>query len=464
MRHLRVAAAQLAARPPGSAEASLDAIGAAVQEAADRGAEVVVLPETIYPGVARGRADALDALPPTWDAAVARLGEAARAAGIYAVVGMARPGGDSGEPARNLAALFDPAGHLAGSVAKRVLGPLDRGAVRPGEETAPVDTTLGRLGLLVGGDVDPPEVARGLAVGGASVLLVPAARALAGDPEHPDDLDVDVMLPARARENATPLVVANRVGTERSLVRYDGRSAIYDIDGSRLAMASPDRAEVVVADVRVGGMSARRILGADFPLPRVKLGRHRRAVFAAVAAGPDHGSWAQAARTLRAAILVAPRAPAGEPPEPWLARVGDGRALLALPGKAVREIARTATWRTGHRVVEAGMATLGILFAEEVRAPEPARLCMAAGAEVVVLFAERIPSTEAIAWARARAVENRVAAIVASRERGVLIAPDGRILAAGPRRESFVASAWLALGETARKSAVPRTSVRPPAL
>jgi len=76
---------------------------------------------------------------------------------------------------RNLAAVFGPDGALLGVQAKVVLHPADAGIAQPGSSWDVIPTNVGRIGLILGGDVLYPEVGRLLAYQGADVLLTTAA-------------------------------------------------------------------------------------------------------------------------------------------------------------------------------------------------------------------------------------------------------------------------------------------------
>jgi predicted amidohydrolase len=56
------------------------------------------------------------------------------------------------------------------------------------------------------------------------------------------------MIATRALENVVYAMAVNRIGEERGF-RYIGRSSIAAPDGSVLAFASPDREEILLADV-----------------------------------------------------------------------------------------------------------------------------------------------------------------------------------------------------------------------
>lgn len=76
---------------------------------------------------------------------------------------------------RNLAAVFGGSGDLLGTQAKVVLHPSDADLAQPGTTWDVIQTDIGRIGLIIGGDVLYPEVGRLLAYQGAEVLVTQAA-------------------------------------------------------------------------------------------------------------------------------------------------------------------------------------------------------------------------------------------------------------------------------------------------
>ena len=99
------------------------------------------------------------------------------------------------------------------------------------------------LGMSVCYDVRFPELYRQLAVRGAQVLSVPSAFTLATTRDH-----WEVLLRARAIENACFVVAPNQIGAHPPGNRSGGRSLIVDPWGLVLASA-PDAETEIVADL-----------------------------------------------------------------------------------------------------------------------------------------------------------------------------------------------------------------------
>jgi 5-aminopentanamidase len=66
-------------------------------------------------------------------------------------------------------------------------------------------------------------------------------------PSH-SECAAEHMMAARAMENVVYAMAVNRVG-EESGFRFIGRSSIIDPSGKALAFASPDREEILFADI-----------------------------------------------------------------------------------------------------------------------------------------------------------------------------------------------------------------------
>lgn len=116
--------------------------------------------------------------------------------------------GRGGRGLVNRARLFAPdGGH--GVQDKRALAPAEREAgVVPGRCGRVFDTALGRIGVLIGREVQIPALARGLAAAGAEILLAPC-----GAPSALGYWRARIAAQARAAETQSVVALAVRVGT-----------------------------------------------------------------------------------------------------------------------------------------------------------------------------------------------------------------------------------------------------------
>jgi len=235
----RVAVAQIEPRL-GEVGRNLEACLARLSEAADAGAELLVLPECAIPGymfdsAAEAMRFAEEVPGPTTEALAAEC----RRLSIHTVCGLLERDGDR---LRNAAVLVGPDG-LIGTYRKTHLPFLgvDRFTV-PGDELPVFETPIGRIGLEICYDLRFPEVTRALALQGADIVALPTAWPVAAR------IQAELITVARAAENRVYLLTANRVGKERG-GEFCGRSQIVDPYGKRLAEADANEEALLLGDV-----------------------------------------------------------------------------------------------------------------------------------------------------------------------------------------------------------------------
>ena len=164
----------------------------------------------------------------------------------------------------NTAAVLDADGSLAGIYRKMHIpddpGYYEKFYFTPGDlGFTPIDTRVGRLGVLVCWDQWYPEAARMMALAGAELLIYPTA--IGYDPNDPADER------ARQREawitvqrghavaNGVPVVSVNRVGYEPDPsgvgagAEFWGSSFVAGCQGELLAMAGETDEEVLVVEL-----------------------------------------------------------------------------------------------------------------------------------------------------------------------------------------------------------------------
>jgi N-carbamoylputrescine amidase len=123
----------------------------------------------------------------------------------------------------------------------------------------PIDTSVGRLGVLVCWDQWYPEAARLMALAGAEVLIYPTAIGWdMRDREDERNRQLDAWLTiqrSHAVANGLPVLSANRVGDEpdpsgaSAGARFWGNSLVVGCQGEVLAQASSDAEEVLTVEL-----------------------------------------------------------------------------------------------------------------------------------------------------------------------------------------------------------------------
>ena len=133
----------------------------------------------------------------------------------------------------------------------------------------PIETRVGKLGLLVCWDQWYPEAARLMALAGADLLLYPTAIGwdTADEPaEQQRQLDAWITIQrAHGVANGLPVLVANRTGFEQSPaddsgIQFWGNSFVCGPQGEYLAQADSDSEQILIAEVNLQrSESVRRI-------------------------------------------------------------------------------------------------------------------------------------------------------------------------------------------------------------
>lgn len=223
-----------------------------LRAAAQAGAQLIVFPECALPGYCFASLE--EALPLTETVpgpSTERIAEECRQLSVWTVVGMLERDGDA---VFNAAVLMGPEG-VIGCYRKIHLPCLgvDR-FVTPGDRPFQVyETPVGRIGVNICYDAAFPESSRVMALEGADVIVLPT--------NWPDKAlrMPRYVIPTRAFENRVNYVACNRVGTERH-TPFLGHSIIADFQGDVVSEGSPDREEVIYAELDMMGARDKRIV------------------------------------------------------------------------------------------------------------------------------------------------------------------------------------------------------------
>jgi len=222
---------------------------ALVQQAANAGARLVVLPECCIGGLVFTGRDAIRAVSepipgPSTDA----WHQLSRKTGVWIVAGLSEI---DGERVYNTAVLIGPDGqrfrhhkmHLAGA---------ERQLFDAGDRLTCADTPLGRIGLAICYDMWFPEVCRGYALNGVDVVAAPANWYKNMRTRHAFDSyglpQGYHLMAAAAISNELVVAAADRIGTECG-VTFLGSSCIFGPSGEELCpTASRDTEQILLAD------------------------------------------------------------------------------------------------------------------------------------------------------------------------------------------------------------------------
>ncbi|MFZ1756914.1 MAG: nitrilase-related carbon-nitrogen hydrolase [Caldilineaceae bacterium] len=110
-----------------------------------------------------------------WTAYEATYGELAKEFDLTLVAPSAYLPDPADGIVRNIAVVYGPGGERLGYQAKGILHPEDEDLAQPGAEWNVIQTDVGRIGLMLGGDVLYPEIGRLLAYQGAEILVAQGA-------------------------------------------------------------------------------------------------------------------------------------------------------------------------------------------------------------------------------------------------------------------------------------------------
>jgi N-carbamoylputrescine amidase len=261
----------------GSVDANLARIEMQVAAAAAQGAQLVLLQELHNgPYFCQSQSvqefDRAEAIP---GPSTARLSTLAKRCGVVLVSSLFErraPG-----LYHNTAVVFERDGSIAGMYRKMHIpddpGFMEKYYFTPGDlGFKPVQTSLGRLGVLVCWDQWYPEAARLMALAGAEILLYPTA--IGWDPNEPDAAEnarqrMAWILSHRghAVANGLPVLTCNRTGFEPAPAsaqsdcagaQFWGSSQVFGPQGEVIAEASTDQPELLLAEIDLARTEAVR--------------------------------------------------------------------------------------------------------------------------------------------------------------------------------------------------------------
>lgn len=247
---IRVAAIQLTSTP--DKVENLATAGELVSDAAERGAQLVVLPE-LFNCLGRREhllegAEQLDGPTVRW------ASHLASSHNLWLVAGSIPEWRSSGRLS-NTSLLLSPAGEVVATYRKVHLFDNDI----PGAELRESDTFVAgdrlvtsdsppvQIGMAICFDLRFPEQFRAMALAGSRVIVVPSAFTWKTGPPH-----WEILLRARAIENQVFIIAADQVGTSTEGLHWHGHSMIVDPWGLILAEVEDPSPGVAIADLDLG--------------------------------------------------------------------------------------------------------------------------------------------------------------------------------------------------------------------
>ena len=420
---IAVAAAQMVAEPIERAAEAWQAIDRLIRRAADRRVELLVLPECAYPAYALGspeRYRAADVL--STQEYLARVAALARRRSLHIVTGYVEQDGDA---LFNSACVVDRHGQVLGTYRKQLLWDVDHDVFEPGDRLEPVETEMGRIGLLICADARVPEIPATLIAAGAQLIAMPTGWVCTGPTgESMRNPQPEFLIEARAREFRVPFVCANKAGRETEQVAFCGQSRIVRADGTTAAEAPPAGEALIVSRVvlqpprRVWMIDSRRkqLLSDTPPAPTPETSERSvtvevvpRVVIESVLA-EEPAAYLSGLREHGVDLLVTN-----------LAREAEAESLAQSAALHDLEV---IAFPTTSRVRNLTAGTVGLVAEQASHSFASARALALEGAEIVCILTRSWD----LATLRARALENRVYILVAARTKAAVIAPDGTVI------------------------------------
>jgi len=233
---------------------NIAAVSALVEEAASRGARIILPPELFSgPYFCKSEDEALFALarPTAEHPSVCAMQKLARGLGVVIPTSFFER---DGPHYYNTLAMIDADGAILGTYRKSHIpdgpGYEEKFYFRPGNDGFKVWDVAGtRIGAGICRDQWYPECARAMALMGAQVLLYPTAI---GSEPHDPDLDTSRMwrraMIGHAVSNCMPVMAANRIGSEEGQHFY-GHSFICDEWGDLIAEFGARESGVLLARI-----------------------------------------------------------------------------------------------------------------------------------------------------------------------------------------------------------------------
>ncbi|WNS73711.1 nitrilase-related carbon-nitrogen hydrolase [Bacillus sp. DTU_2020_1000418_1_SI_GHA_SEK_038] len=231
----KLAAIQMHSKPK-ERETNIQTCIKMVEEAVNKGAQLVVLPELWLSGYYLSREEfELFGEEPTGKT-VSLFRELAKKWGIVMIVPYVEKEQDDLYISQ---AIIESNGDLLVNYRKSFLWGREQGIFTPGERKYEVvNTSLGKIGVLICYDIEFPEPSRILTLQGAELIVAPSVWSIPAEPRW------DIQLPARALDNTVYVLGVNTV--------YEGscgKTKLVAPDGHVLCEAPRDEPYILLHDI-----------------------------------------------------------------------------------------------------------------------------------------------------------------------------------------------------------------------
>ncbi|MCR4678130.1 MAG: hydratase [Lachnospiraceae bacterium] len=222
-----------------------------VCEAADKGAQLVILPEGIYQGYVFDSYEECFSMAEEVPSGkiCTEMTELAKEKGVYIIWGMYER---EGPDLYNSAVFVGPEGFV-GKYRKMHYWATEKLYCEPSDSGFPVfHTKLGKIGIIICYDLWFPESSRILTVEGADLIVTPTGwvEDEGAEDNYPikDYPPANILCIGTAHTNGVYVAASARVGYEGS-TKWVGHSIICDPKGNILARAGNKEEEIIYADV-----------------------------------------------------------------------------------------------------------------------------------------------------------------------------------------------------------------------
>ncbi len=469
-----------------------------IDEAAAMNVDLMVLPECAYPAYYLGyNMETANTALEHLDEFVRDVSAKAMLYSSYIAIGTALK---KDNKIVNGGLLFDRDGEIILNCSKCNLWHFDRKWFSSGTEFGIAETDFGKVGMMICADGRAPEIARILALKGADLIIDPANLTSTGnDSSKLTNPQAEYMLPTRALENGVWIAMADKVGLEANSILYAGSSCIINPEGEIVASASPDKEEIVYAEI--DSVVSKRKLPRRNPntysiltKPTEELPIYKDMIEPVLVRNTEMqtaviqfeysmyeefinkaADFIKVLEDQDCSLIIFPQLERGMDLITCIntirTYISRSDTLVSISGyngegdygsKSAVIFSKDKIFSTGGTVIDTPLCKIGIMHDEEGLIPEAARCLMLEGA-AIVLWYDGSTDTKANLVTRTRASENKIFLIRIGgkdeKDFSTIINPDGRIIASTISGIDQSTSAMIVTALSKSKTVVPGTNV-----